>query len=336
MSEFDRVAFVWGTMEGGGAPLAEPPSISAAMWPHALGCDLLRWAPGQMPDISKYDLFLVNLFHTGDSTHITQIKQARPDAVVVAMPDPPVDMVLEHADWMRMWTQMAFADIIGGRTPYDNAVYGTFFNKPTVWLPSPAGPTEYFAQYRDVEKEDYIITLDRWGSAMTGQNVAALAAIQRETGLRVIYARPHEHTKHLANLAGLKAEFREPNIPWLEMIEVTAKARLCVDIYARHSYGRQGVLCALVGTPYVGSKWTNYTGLLGVDPFRPEESVDMWDSISTLKRPWAYDRCRLEGFDIVDRVLSFEAARRRIRGLIDTLPRRKQNSSPQQQGGETA
>lgn len=327
MSEFDRVAFVWGA--AGDAPLAQPPSISAAMWPHALGCDLLRWKPGQMPDISGYDLFLVNVFHTPESTQVQQIKQARPDVVVIAMPDPPVDMVLDHPDWLPMWSEMAAADIIGGRTPYDNAVYGTFFNKPTVWLPSPAGPTDYFARYRDVEKEDYILTLDHtFGSYSTGQNVAAVAAIQRETGMRVVYARPYPHTKQLAELAGLKAEWREPNIPWLEMIEATAKARLCVDLYARHSYGRQGVLCALVGTPCIGSAWTNFAGQEIISPFLPSLTVKVAQFV--LDTPSWYDTWTREAVSVSERDYSFEAARERIRELLNPTP----GPSPLAQGGE--
>lgn len=316
MGEFERVAFVW--TENQSAALAGPPSISASLWPHVLDCDLLRWKPGEMPDISRYDLFLVNLFHVPEATHIQQIKAARPDAVVVVMPDPPVDMVLENPSWLPMWEQMAQADIIGGRTPYDNAVYGTFFNKPTVWMPSPAGPTEYFAAYRNIEKEDYIITLDHgWGSLMTGQNVATLAAIQRETGMRVIYAKPHPHTKRLAELAGLQAEFREPHIPWMEMIEVTARARLCVDLYARHSYGRQGVLCAMVGTPMIGSMWTNNTGQMVYFPLAPDRVVRAVEYSVNAEH---YETLRQRGFDYFSERYSFEAARGRVRELLSPTP----------------
>lgn len=313
MDEFARVAFVWGDTECD-APLAQPPSISAALWAHALGCDLLRWKPGEMPDISKYDLFLVNVFHTKGSTHVQQIKKKRPEAVVVAMADPPIDMVLERPDWLPMWAELGAADIIGGRTWHDCAVYGTFFAKPAVWMPSPAGPLDYFLPFRDLPKEDYIITLDRWGSHTTGQNVAALAAIQRETGLRVVYARPHPHTKVLAGLAGLEAEWREPNIPWLEMIEVTARARLCVDLYARHSYGRQGVLCALVGTPCVGSAWTNDAGQRTLSPFDPDLALDV--ALELLNDADLYAEYRQRGFVLVNRRYSFAEARLRVRDLL--------------------
>jgi hypothetical protein len=267
-----------------------------------------------MPDISGYDLFLVNVFHTRESTQVQQIKKKRPEAVVVAMADPPVDMVLERPDWLGMWAELNAADIIGGRTEHDCSVYGAFFDKQTVWMPSPAGPLDYFLPFRDVEKEDYIITLDRWGSHTTGQNVAALAAIQRATGLRVVYARPHKHTKVLAELAGLKAEWREPNIPWLEMIEVTARARLCVDLYARHSYGRQGVLCALVGTPCVGSAWTNDAGQVPIEPLYPLDAVR--EVLRLLDDPDSYPIRRQIGFNMVNTLYTFEAARQNVRSLL--------------------
>jgi hypothetical protein len=186
MDDFSRVAFVWGTGQGG-TP-AGPPSVSVSLWPHVLGCPMLRWGfEADCPDLTPYDVFLVNMFATLDGTHIEQIRRARPEATIIAMPDPSLDLVLMIPEWFPMVQQMAMADIIGGRTAHDCAVYGALLRKPTFCLPSPIGPTEFYAKFRDLPKSDYILALDHpMQPDMVAHNVAALAAIQRENECRVL------------------------------------------------------------------------------------------------------------------------------------------------------
>jgi hypothetical protein len=313
---FERVAFVWGENVSGSGPLTSSPSVSVALWPEVLGCASLRWTDGNMPDISGYDVFLVNLFHTPDSTHIAQIRKARPDAVIVAMPDPSLDLVLMHPEWMPMLEQMALADWIGGRTVYDCEVYATLLNKPSTWLPSPIGPTEWYEPYRELAKEDYIVALDHpMEPYASAHNVAALAAIQRETGLRVLYASAHDATKQYAQLSGLKAEWFD----WVsfgDFVGMTARAKLSVDLYARHSYHRHAVMCAMVGTPCVASRWSSVAlGSTSVtSPFCTDDAVL---TAMNLLHDHHYDR--EGGFALVEQEFGFEASRQRIAFLLETV-----------------
>lgn len=313
---FERVAFVWGENVSGDGPLTRSPSVSVALWPEVLGCASLRWAEGQMPDISGYDVFLVNLFHTPDSTHIAQIRAAKPDAVIVAMPDPSLDLVLMHPEWMPMIEQMALADWVGGRTVYDCEVYGELLNKPSIWLPSPIGPTEWYAPYRELAKEDYIVALDHPMDPYTsGHNVAALAAIQRETGIRVLYASAREATKQYAHLAGLQAEWFDW-VPFGDFVSMTARARLSVDLYARHSYHRHAVVCAMVGTPCVTSSWSGIAfKWIGMpSPFATGDAVG--EALAFIEHG---ELIRQQGFELVEKAFGFEASYQRIVSLLETV-----------------
>lgn len=322
MAEFLRVAFIWGTALGG-TP-AGLPSVSVSLWPHVLGCPLLRWGTERVDDpipvdLSPYDLFLVNLFATPDAHHIEQIRRARPDATIVAMPDPSIDIVLARPEWMFLLQQMQKADLIGGRTVHDYEVYRALLNRPAILLPSPIGPSDFFLPYRDKAKEDVIVTQDHpLTPSAEAQNVAALALIQRRTGLKVIYAAAREHTRQYAEMAGLQAEWHD-HINFYEFVELTARARLCVDLYARHSYHRQAVLCAMVGTPCVGSTWCGSTGHPQVDPLDPSQAEDQ--ALQLLRSPRYYERVRQQGFRVVEQNYSFAASRDRIERLVNWLQR---------------
>lgn len=310
---FENVAFVWGENVSDG-PLTASPSVTVALWPEVLGCASLRWREGQMPDISRFDVFLVNLFHTADSTHIRQIREAKPDAVIVAMPDPSIDLVLLHPQYMPMLEQMALADWIGGRTEYDCQVYGTLLQKPSVWLPSPIGPTEWFAQFRELPKEEYIVALDHpMEPYASAHNVAALADVQRATGLRVIYAAAREATKQYARLAGLEAEWHG-HISFPDFVEMTARARLCIDLYLRHSYHRHAVMCAMVGTPCAGSQLSEYLDFPPVPPLKVDWAVAL--SLQILGDQECYEGVRHSGFRTMERLYAFDASRRRMAAFL--------------------
>jgi hypothetical protein len=313
---FERIAFVWGENVSGDGPLTGSPSVSVALWPEVLGCASLRWAEGQMPDISGFDVFLVNLFHTPDSTHIAQIRKARPDAVIVAMPDPSLDLVLMHPEWMPMLEQMALADWIGGRTQYDCEVYGALLKTPSVWLPSPIGPTEWYEPFRELDKEDYIVALDHpMDPYASAHNVAALADIQRENGMRVLYASARDATKQYARLAGLEAEWFDW-VPFADFVAMTARARLSVDLYARHSYHRHAVMCAMVGTPCVTSSWSG----IELEHTTVESPFYSDDAVVTALNLLAYHNYVPEsGWVLVEQEFGFEASRERVSRLVPEL-----------------
>jgi hypothetical protein len=313
----DNVIFVWGENVNP-APPAPPPTVSVSAWPFLFGKTWLKWDTLADAPPASYtaEVAFVNLFHTSDSTHIEQIKRLNPHCTVVAMPDPCLDLVLSHPDWGPMWEQMALADLIGGRTHADCAVYGTLLGKGTVYLPSPIGPDEFFIPYRNLPRDDYLLTLDHpMQPGMVAQNVAALAAIQRQTGIRVLYAAARDHTRHLARLASLTATFMG-NVGWLDFVDLTARARLCVDVYARHSYGRQAVLSAMVGTPFVGSDYCKDA---------PGEMANPFDPLAIASEACSYlslGPSRVEtqyNYAHVAREFSFTASRARLLQILDRI-----------------
>jgi hypothetical protein len=315
-SEFERIAWVW--CENASLPQqpANPPSVGVAMHPHLYGSPWLRWREGEMPDLAPYDALFLNLFHTADSTHAAQIHQRYPDKFLVAMPDANLDLTLMHPQWFNLWEQIAACDLIAGRTHEDCAVYSAFFNKPAVWMPSPIYPLAYFAQLRDTPKADFILTQDHaMHDGLFMQNVAALALIQRETGMKVVYAAARDQTERYAELAGLYAEF-PGHVPFFDFIDLTARARVCVDMYTRHSFHRQALLCAAVGTPMVGSEYSSYTGHPQVDPFNPEQALATVERL--LGNEDDYRETQQLGYEVVVESYGAEACRRRLRNLLET------------------
>jgi hypothetical protein len=313
MNEFSKVAYVWGGSPD--AVLPGSPSVTVNLWPLALDCAVLKWdtASGVPDNARNYDVFLVNMFP--HRPHVSELRKAHPSAFIVAMPDPSLEIVLSNPSHTSMIEEMSHADMIGGRTPYDCNVYGALLNKPTFWLPSPIGRTEDFLPYRDTPKEDYILSLDHpLDPYMAGQNVAALAAIQRETGMRVVYAWTRPTTPVLAQFAGLQAEFL-PRVEWHDFLNLTAKARLCVDMYARHTYGRHAALCAMVGTPCITSSWVSVTGHTQIHPFNTEY---VRRATVRLLSSGMYARARRSGFEKVE-FYGFDASRERAQLLLKRI-----------------
>lgn len=315
------IAFVWGENESATDP-APPPTLSVSAWPYLFDKKWVRWdtsrehyIPAEIMDAA---VVFVNLFHTADSIHIERIREMYPHCFIVAMPDPTLDLVLAHHDWTNMYRQMSMADMIGGRTRHDCEVYGTLLNKPTVVLPSPVGPEDWFKQFRGLQKDDYLLTLDhRFAPNNTLLNVAVVAAVQRKTGCRVIYAAEREQTKVYAAQAGLKCEF-VGDVPFTEFATLTAKARLCVDMYASHSYGRQGVLCAEVGTFCIGSSWCSDVGQAVIDPFEVKAAADMaihWWNVDEDYRAQRYQ----QQHNVVEVKYGFRASKDRLEKLLGRL-----------------
>jgi len=314
--QLSDLALVWGEFVTSGP--GGPPTVSVSNWSTVLDLPWQRWdtrQPGTMPDaVRKARIVIVNLFHTTDSRHIEQIKAVNPTCYCIACPDACVDIVLTRPDWMFMLHQMSMADAIGGRTHADCNVYGELLNKPTFYLPSPIGDTEFFLPYRDLPKEDYILTLDHSIDIdnNTANNVAAVAAIQRKTGCRVLYAAQRDWTSDYARIAGLKAEFLG-HVAWPYFVAITAKAQMCVDIYTRHSYGRQQVLCAMVGTPVISSEWCNDAPGLHIDPFDPAQASVMAELLSSNSY---YGNAVAEQYRMVEQ-FTFERSRQRVMDILE-------------------
>ena len=96
---------------------------------------------------------------------------------------------------------------------------------------------------------------------------------------------------------------------------------MCVDMYASHSYGRQQVLCAMVGTPCVGSKWCADAPGRKIDPVDPEAAAA--EAKDFLDDGYLCETTISTGFMYVERDYSFAASQRRIESILrlveDTL-----------------
>jgi hypothetical protein len=281
----DEIALVWGENQSPPNAMAKGPSVSVSLWSEVLGIPWRRWVPGSMPDLGGIKVAFVNLFHTPDSLHITEIKAKYPGIKVVGMVDPSLDLVLSHTDWMNIYTQLSRVDMIGGRTWADARVYGILLNKATTYLPSPIGPTEWFLPYRDTPTQNYIVTLDHaFAPLSTAPNVALCAALQRVTGLPVHYVSVREHTLEYISQANMKSVCYG-HVPFEQMVSLTANAALCVDMYMSHSYGRQQVLCGMVGTPVLGSDWCLEAPGEHVDPTDIDKGV--LKGLELLRNPYS-------------------------------------------------
>jgi hypothetical protein len=117
---------------------------------------------------------------------------------------------------------------------------------------------------------------------------------------------------------GLKAEFMG-HVPFFEFVEMTARARLCVDLYARHSYHRQAALCAMVGTPCVGSTWCGDFGQVRVEPFNTRDAVS--EALNLMADPESYAAVRERQIQTVEFGYSFERSRWRIARLLERFQR---------------
>ena len=319
MINFNDVVLVWGESESSGMP-AKSPSVSVGLWQEIVGSEWIRWNTSDirnMPDVVRSaKVCIVNIFHTADSIHVEQIKQVDPSCYVLACPDAPIDLVLDHPEWLNIHRQLLAADAIGGRTLADCNVYSALLGKKSHYFPSPIGATEWFLPFRELPKEDYIITLDHSMSpANTMCNVAAVQELSRMTKLRVVYVAAREWTKRYADLAGLECTWLG-HIPFTEMVDLTARAQYCVDIYMRHSYGRQQVLAAMVGTPTLGSNWCDDAPGFLIDPFEGDQGVFRFDKyINRGNRKVLIE----DGYLAIKNTFSFDACRERLVELLSIV-----------------
>lgn len=306
MNEFREVAFV---QKGPPNIRITERIIGVAAWSNALQCDRVKWEDEPPIEVRNYRLFLVNLFP--QSHHITHIRAMNPEAVIIAMPDPHLERMLRDGN-ITMLEEMQKADLIGGRTWSDCMVYTALLYKPSVWLPSPID-IDILAHLRSTPKEDFVLTVDhRCEPNLTAQNVAAVTAVQRELGLKVVYCKPQGNTLAYAKLAGLEADFRT-KIPFREFVELIARAKFGIDMYAGHAQHRHGQAHAAIGTPLITSSWCNHIGHLNTSPFNMEFVINAAREL--VEDSKTYHSMRSHSFEVV-KSFGFEASRERIRNLL--------------------
>lgn len=273
-----KAGIVWSARFAmGKGPLAEGAHIGTHLLHHLVPeLDLLQWWPGDPPTekLAQYNVLFVNLF-AGERL-IADIRRANPAAYVVAIPDSYMDETFLNRDWIteeRFLCELAAADAIGVVSESNRQFYSAF-GKPILRIPIPIGTPAFLEQCRLLVKEDYIIAADHGDRTVnaTIQQVAALALIQRETGLPVKYVYPAAYTERYAQHFGLRAEFlpyQDGHLLWW----LVAKARLAVDLYARHGAGRHEIVCAAVGTPCIASAWTGFKHGVKADPWHVETAL---------------------------------------------------------------
>lgn len=269
---------VWpGRLNIGRGPLAEGAHIGTHLL-HVLApeLELVQWVGGNPPEsITGYDVLFVNLF--ANDQMINDIATINPSAYIVAIPDSYMDETFLNRDLFAeqlYLSELSLADAIGVVSE-SNAQFYSVFGKPILRIPMPIGTPGFLEQCRLLSKEDYIIATDHGDRTVnaTIQQVAALALIQRETGLPVKYVYPAAHTQRYAEHFGLRAEF----LPYQDghaMWWLVAKARLAVDLYARHGAGRHEIVCAAVGTPCIGSNLTGFKYSAKVDPWHIQLALE--------------------------------------------------------------
>lgn len=246
--------------------------------------------------VGQWDAYIVNLFR--GMRHVTQIRQAQPEAFIVALPDDYFDGVFNGqytADALEFIRQIQAADAIGYVSESNRQFYSVF-GKPMIRIPIAMGTDNFFDAMRRIPKDDFLLTVDHSprDPDYTIQNVATCAVIQKRTGVDVIYVNPGPETEGYADALGLKATFH-PNMPYEHLVQLGARARLSVDLYALHGYGRHEVSMAGVGTPCVGGNMTHTTLFPTLDPWHVQDAADTACALLTDARAWQVLRER--GFE---------------------------------------
>lgn len=316
-----KIATVWPIPLHAGA-LVYGAHIGTSCLHNVYPMGLLHWpSDGEPPpEVRDYDVLIVNLFAA--MRHVTQIKAVHPNALVIALPDGYFDDVFRQGNphGALFLEQLQAADAIGYVSDSNRRFYAALTGKQMVYIPHPIGTDDYFANMRRQVKDDFILTLDHAEQAgvrpldYTAPNIAAVAALQRETGLHVVYVNAGEETRDYARRVGLRAEFHRYMV-YHDFVQLAARARLGVDMYALHGFGRNEITLAYAGTPCVGSTTTSEL------PFRLK--VSPWDGLGAarlasnlLRNDTLYTLARNENLAFVEAHYSFDAVRRQ---MMDTM-----------------
>jgi hypothetical protein len=314
---FERVAYVYKSkkrIEKFKHP--EKPVVGISALPRALECHRLYWekTPIGRKVLNNYDVFLVNLFF--NSLHLKHLRDARPNALIVAMPDPHLEKFLNHNKGItRLKDIKNYCDVIAARTRQAANLYSNLTGVPGEWLPSPIGPTTAYKKYRSLPKKKYILTVDHKSEPnRTMQNIAVLAGINSATNARIVYFLPRNNTKRAAKLTSISNIKFNPRVNYREFIKIIGTSLIGVDMYAAHAQNRHGLAHAIIGTPMVGSMWTNPTGHPLCDPFDTQRAVEL--GVRLIQDENYYKRQRERGFEFIKKYYSFEAIRNRVSDII--------------------
>jgi hypothetical protein len=323
-----RVCF---TGAGGDFPIRVPdispePAVCVTRMAAVAGIDHIpegHFEPG-------YDVWIVNLF--AHQNTVIAIKELYPEAkVIVRMDSPP-----EHGqrlDFSNAIRQVQAADLIADTTWTNASFYAGLLGKPYTSIPSPIGPTKWFEKKWNetraawiavgdpITQDDFILTLDHIINSefhydMALANVAAVTAIQRETGLKVVYASASEATKYYAKAVGLEAQFL-PQIPFEDMLELAMKAVLSVDMYLMHTEGRHETAMAAIGLPTIAGDFTPHMNEVSGDPY--DAMTAMRNANALLENRDFYKHTRQVSRDYWQSYRSDEAVKKKVLYAVEQV-----------------
>lgn len=299
------------------------PQVAVQLLPDALGIETVPWNDEGTADSAGFDhitLFLVNIW--GGVPSVSLLKARYPDAKYAALIDTPLEKALNDG-FTGYFEEIALADVILALTPPIGAFLGTLFNKPVYPLHIPVAPVERWRPYRDMSREDYIVGLDHSYHPTPAPTMAALAAIQRATGLAIkMGAAYYQGSVRPAFqffstcTRSLELEYL-PHMDFEGFAEITAKARLCVDLVAHHTTGRHELFSAMIGTPCVGSIYTTDTGHPQIDPFRPDDAV--YEALGLLANEGHYENVRNAGFRTTEAHHGYANVRSQMTAICEGL-----------------
>lgn len=319
-TEFARVAFVDGLRRNGRVYWTpEPGGLRGEVLPSILpGCAALHWNERDSWELDAYDLFLVFYFATSHEV-LRWIRERRPDAVIVAGVDPGADVLLNPPAWGRdaqiMVNQLRkYADAISTWDPTlrQGGFLGMITGVKAVELPIPLMPHPEIENMRARPREKLIVgALHRQQPQQPAPTLALMAALQQVPALadyRFVVLDDVPQARAMARNFRLTAEFVTGN-DWAVKYDLIQRARLVVDMYTIHHYGRIQAHAANVGTVSIGSIYTADVGHIRVDPWS-------WDGLAAAL--WVLSDAKKEaelrqrGYEVIEARHSPE----RIRGIV--------------------
>ena len=243
--------------------------------------------------VGQWDAYIVNLFR--GMRHVEQIRKVQPDAIIIALPDDYFDGTFNGRytdDALLFIRQLQAADAIGYVSESNRQFYSAF-GKSMVKIPIAMGTDNFFDAMRRMPKDDLLLTIDHSprDPEYTIQNVATCAMIQQRTGVEVIYVNPGPETERYADALGLKATYY-PKMGYEDFVRLAARARIGVDMYALHGYGRNELTLGGVGTPCLGGNLSHTTLFPTLDPWYVQDAADAACTLLTDARAWQVMRDR--------------------------------------------
>lgn len=318
-NEFARVAFVdglrartyWHRWDQRGTG-----DLRHCLLQYVLPCDALNWQEHDAWDIERYDVFIVLFFETG-STALHWLRQQRPDAKIYVIVDAGNEVLFAPDTWganhrkmLRQLQRDADAIVTWDPTLRHARFLAQIVDKPVVYLPIPLMLPDTVDELRNRSREDVLFALEhKQHPRNPAPTLAALTALQRATGCRVVYTDwADDTTLDMAHAFGLDAEFRA--MKWPEKYDMLSRAKLYVDMYCIHHLGRMQIHAASIGTLSLSSTYTASVGHIQTDPWSDSKLDEVLHALSDADE---YDRLIDRGYQVTGQLFDHERVRATVR-----------------------